>query len=46
MNCHTELPKELNVFGMTRRQCPVCGGWYYEKLEDAVSLDAFNQRGL
>jgi len=41
-SCHTELHPLNNVYGMKRRECPVCGGYYYEKMEETVILDAFN----
>jgi hypothetical protein len=40
--CHRELHPAMNVYGLIRKQCPVCGGYYYE---DASVTNDLNKLG-
>ena len=41
--CHRELHPLMNVYGMVRRQCPVCGGTYYEDASVTNYLDKLGE---
>jgi len=45
MNCHIELPALANIANKFRRQCPVCGGYYYEDRKTSMELSRLEDAG-